>query len=174
MYPGRTQTEKTSVAAGKEGKGPNSQPVEPKINLFQGYLGSTLACISIHCPKTLTERKVLSLYVVAQRQLFPQKSPEFEKTSENLELFSTSRTFSLVFWHLSCPRDLILTQSTHLHLFFFRMANSPLPLLHPTKAGPKGVTRHYVMFFPTTTIPLSCLKSKPCPNVRKLTLFSLC
>ena len=64
MYPGRTQTEMTSVAAGKEGKGPNSQPVEPKINLFPGYLGRTLSCISIHCPKTLTERKMLSLYVV--------------------------------------------------------------------------------------------------------------
>lgn len=98
---------------------------------------------------------------------FPQKSPEFEKTSENLELFSTSRTFSLVFWHLSCPRDLILTQSTHLHLFFFSMANIPLPLLYPIKAGPKGISCHYVIFFPTTTIALSCLQLQAMPKCQE-------
>lgn len=92
--------------------------------------------MSIHSPNTLTERKVWSLYVAGVgAAVSPEITWGWEGNSENLGLLSTSRTFSLVFWHLACPRDLILIQSTHLYLLFFSMANIPLPLPHPFKAG---------------------------------------
>lgn len=69
------------MAAGKENKRPNPQPVKHKINLCQAYLGRDLGLHLNLLPQYPNRKKRAGLYGVGEGQLFPQKSPEDEKAT---------------------------------------------------------------------------------------------